>query len=240
MLPVEIKRSARSRSIRLRLHENKIVVSGPTFVSEQALLAFADSKKKWIEKQLTQKQKREANYPLAWPEQLTPGACLPYLGKQYELVFNQLPEKPALHCQGDQFIFTHFTIFDSQAAQAKLLDFYFQEADKLATQWLAKYCPELGLWPNGLRFKYQKSLYGSLGTQNIIHLNWLLITAPEYVFEYVLVHELSHLRYRHHGPRFWEQVKKLMPDYEEAESWLSNWGRCLKEPTWRAREESNL
>lgn len=240
MLPLEIKRSARARSIRLKLHDNKIIVTGPSFVSEEKLLAFVDSKKKWIEKHLTQTQERQTHYPLAWPKNLIPGASLPYLGKQYKLEFRQISEKPSVFWEADTLVLTHFNNFNSEWAQSYILENYLIQGSKLVDSWFLKYCPQLGLWPNGLRFKYQKSLYGSLGTNNTVHLNWLLITAPEYVFEYVVVHELSHLKYRGHGPRFWGQVKKLMPDYEEAEIWLNNWGRCFKLPDWRAREESNL
>ena len=240
MLPVEIKRSARLRTVRLKLHQDKIMVSGPLSVSEEKLLAFVEAKKNWITKNLTQATQREAHYPLHFPEKLAPGVTLPYLGKQYLFKFVQLSEKPTLFWHSNEIIFTHFNAFNSGLAEKHLLTAYLSQATELANKWFLKYCPILNIWPNGLKLKYQKSLYGSLGYNNVVHLNWLLVTAPEYVFEYVVVHELSHLKYRNHGPRFWGQVAKLMPNYQEAETWLNNWGRCFKLPIWRAREESNL
>ncbi len=240
MLPLEIKRSARSRSIRLKIHDDKIIVSGPPYVSEEKLRAFAESKKNWITKNLAQKQQRETHYPLAWPDTLVSGAYLPYLGKQTLFQVLQASEKPAVFWHPDKIILSHFNGFNAQWAQPYMIEAYKNKASELANAWFLKYCPLLGLWPTGLKLKYQKSLYGSLGANNTVHLNWLLVTAPEYVFEYVVVHELSHLKYRSHGPRFWGQVEKLMPNYQEAERWLNNWGRCFKLPDWRAREESNL
>lgn len=240
MLPVEIKRSARSRSIRLKLDDNKIIVSGPNYVSEQKLLDFVESKKSWIHKNLAQKTQRESNYPLAWPDKLSPGATLPFLGKQLVFQFMQASEKPNVFWQAEQIILTHFNSFNQSVAEEHILNAYLNKASELVNLWFLKYCPILGLWPTGLKLKFQKSLYGSLGTNNIVHLNWLLVTTPEYVFEYVVVHELCHLKYRNHGVRFWGLVEKLMPHYQEAEIWLNNWGRCFKLPDWRAREESNL
>lgn len=240
MLPLEIKRSARSRSIRLKLHDDKIVVSGPNHVSEKQLRDFADSKKNWITKNLTQKNQRETHYPFAWPSTLSPGVHLPYLGRHYAFEFLQASEKPTLFWHADKIILTHFNIFNAHFAEEQIIAGYLNKATELVNAWFLKYCPLLGLWPTGLKLKYQKSLYGSLGANNTVHLNWLLVTAPEYVFEYVVVHELSHLKYRNHGPRFWGLVEKLMPHYQEAETWLNNWGRCFKLPNWRAREESNL
>jgi predicted metal-dependent hydrolase len=240
MLPLEIKRSARSRSIRLKLQDDKIIVSGPNYVSEDKLLAFVEAKKSWITKNLTQKQLKETHYPLAWPKTLSPGVTLPFLGKQYTLHFVQASEKPALFWHPDKMILSHFNAFDPEWAEEYIIQAYLNKATEFANTWFLKYCPLIGLWPAGLKLKYQKSLYGSLGANNTVHLNWLLVTAPDYVFEYVVVHELSHLKYRSHGPKFWGQVEKLMPTYQESEIWLSNWGRCLKLPNWRAREESNL
>lgn len=240
MLPVEIKRSARSRSIRLKLDDNKIIVSGPNYVSEQKLLDFVESKKSWIQKNLSQKTQRDSNYPLAWPDKLIPGVTLPFLGKRLIFNFLQISEKPTVFWQAEKIVLTHFSSFNPSLAEEQISNAYLGKASELVNLWFLKYCPILGLWPTGLKLKFQKSLYGSLGSNNIVHLNWLLITAPEYVFEYVVVHELCHLKYRNHGVRFWSLVEKLMPHYNEAENWLNNWGRCFKLPNWRAREESNL
>lgn len=240
ILPIEIKRSPRSRTIRLRLDSEKIIVSGPPYVAEATLLAFVEEKKDWITQSLTQKKQREEAYSLHFPDKLIPGVRLPYLGKQLLFDFVPLSEKPTLFWQTENIILTHFNAFQEQFAQDYLLQAYLNKAHELANQYFLKYCPLLGRWPTGLKMKYQKSLYGSLGANNSVHLNWLLITTPDYVFEYVVVHELSHLAYRDHGPRFWKLVEQLMPSYKEAELWLKNWGKCLKLPNWRAREESNL
>ena len=229
-LPLEIKYSARSRSIRLKLLDHKIIVSGPPHVSEAKLFAFVEEKKSWINAHVTQKKQRDLHYPLAWPQNLEPLVSLPFLGKQLVFGFSQISEKPLLFFEETQILLTHFMPFNPKLAADALIQGYLKQATDLVNQFCAHYCPQIGLWPSGLKVKYQKSLYGSLGSNNTLHLNWLLITAPLFVFEYVVVHELSHLKHRNHGPRFWAQVAKLMPNYTEAENWLRQWGPCFKLP----------
>ena len=70
----------------------------------------------------------------------------------------------------------------------------------------------------------QKTLWGSCSPKDVISLNWRLIAAPREVFEYVVVHELCHLRERNHSSRFWGLVEELMPDYRERRAWLKEHG----------------
>lgn len=77
-----------------------------------------------------------------------------------------------------------------------------------------------GLNPRGIQIKDQKHVWGSCGQDRQIHLNWHLIFAPRPVFEYAVVHELSHLRHRNHEPEFWRLVGSILPDLEARKAWL--------------------
>ena len=63
----------------------------------------------------------------------------------------------------------------------------------------------------------------------VVNLNWRLIFMPKPVLEYVVVHEVSHLRHRHHSQAFWLTVGGLLPDYERRKEWLERhgWGYDL-------------
>jgi predicted metal-dependent hydrolase len=104
---------------------------------------------------------------------------------------------------------------------------YVHEANQIIEQILQAVCPRLGRWPTGVTLKQQKTRWGSCGIDDRIHINWLLVLAPPGVLEYVVIHELCHLFYRNHGPRFWAKVKSCMPDYEIHERWLRQHGRTL-------------
>lgn len=73
----------------------------------------------------------------------------------------------------------------------------------------------------------QSSRWGSCSRRGTISLNWRLIQAPAEVRDYIILHELAHLKEMNHSPRFWQEVKRLCPAYAEAEAWLKSQARLL-------------
>ena len=66
----------------------------------------------------------------------------------------------------------------------------------------------------------QRSRWGSRSRHGTISLNWRLIQAPPFVRDYLILHELAHLREMNHSARFWREVERVCPSYETAERWL--------------------
>ena len=66
----------------------------------------------------------------------------------------------------------------------------------------------------------QKSRWGSCSRHGTICLNWRLLQAPESVRDYLILHELAHLKEMNHSRRFWSEVARMCPDYRQAEAWL--------------------
>jgi predicted metal-dependent hydrolase len=66
----------------------------------------------------------------------------------------------------------------------------------------------------------QKSRWGSCSPRGTISLNWRLIQAPEFVRDYIILHELAHLKEMNHSRRFWREVARLCPDFSLAENWI--------------------
>ena len=117
---------------------------------------------------------------------------------------------------------------DPEALTRETLFLWLKERGQyVAERLIERYAPPLGAAPSGLRIKAQKTLWGSCGRRGVIHLNWRLIGAPPEVFEYIVVHELCHLRERNHAPPFWRLVRELMPDYERHKNWLRLNGSLL-------------
>lgn len=74
----------------------------------------------------------------------------------------------------------------------------------------------------------QRSRWGSCSRRRTISLNWRLIQTPEFVRDYIILHELMHLRQMNHSARFWHEVKLVCPDYENAERWLKQHATLLR------------
>ena len=104
-------------------------------------------------------------------------------------------------------------------------------AEREARALLDAEAARLGLSYAGLRIRDPRTRWGSCGPDGHIMLSLRLALAPPEVFRYVVVHELCHLRWHGHGPRFWALVEKQMPGYREQRAWLRRHGAALHEAT---------
>jgi predicted metal-dependent hydrolase len=84
---------------------------------------------------------------------------------------------------------------------------------------------EHGTFPVRIVVRAQKSRWGSCSRRGTVSLNWRLWLCPEFVTDYVILHELAHLSEMNHSKRFWTKVSDLCPDFERAEAWLKTWGQ---------------
>lgn len=74
----------------------------------------------------------------------------------------------------------------------------------------------------------QRSRWGSCSTKGNISLNWRLVHTPLFVRDYIILHEMAHLRVMNHSPRFWREVERICPTYSTAEKWLRQNSNLLR------------
>jgi predicted metal-dependent hydrolase len=84
-----------------------------------------------------------------------------------------------------------------------------------------------GLVPASVSIRNQRSRWGSCGRRGNIALNFRLVQMPAPVRDYILIHELMHMRQQNHSRRFWRLVEAACPRFREAERWLRRSGRAL-------------
>jgi len=82
------------------------------------------------------------------------------------------------------------------------------------------YDRRFGLTPRSIRVADFANGWGSCGPEGNVLINWHLIFAPRKVLEYVVAHELAHLRHRSHGREFWDYLDVIAPDYAASKAWL--------------------
>lgn len=82
------------------------------------------------------------------------------------------------------------------------------------------YAEKLGIFPSKINIKKMQTRWGSASKDNVINLNEFLLKAPKDSIDYVILHEICHLRFRNHSHNFWKLIRKLMPNYEEGKRWL--------------------
>ena len=114
-------------------------------------------------------------------------------------------------------------------AQRSALEKRYREAAKeYFPKRAAYYAYLLGVSYDRIRIAGQKTRWGSCSSNKTLSFNWKLMLAPPKVLDYVVVHEICHLREMNHSPRFWALVESLMPDYKQQRKWLKENGHTLE------------
>jgi predicted metal-dependent hydrolase len=86
-----------------------------------------------------------------------------------------------------------------------------------------------GLAVKRVSVRDQRSRWGSCSVKGVVSLNWRLIQAPDFVRDYIMVHELMHLREMNHSARYWKLVHEAFPRTTEAEQWLKTHSTLLRD-----------
>ncbi|MFW6026541.1 MAG: M48 family metallopeptidase, partial [Candidatus Woesearchaeota archaeon] len=108
-----------------------------------------------------------------------------------------------------------------------IISWYRERADKKIKERVNKYKDKIGIEPNNVKVKKQKKRWGSCSSKGNLNFNWKLIMAPMSIVNYIVVHELTHLKYSNYSQDFWQLIETIIPDYEERQEWLRINGRKL-------------
>lgn len=90
-----------------------------------------------------------------------------------------------------------------------------RRAGEVLPELVARYSAQMGLYPAGVRITGARSRFGSCSGKNRICFSWRLMQYPEAAVEYVVVHELAHIRHKNHGEAFYQCVEEILPDWRE-------------------------
>jgi len=102
-----------------------------------------------------------------------------------------------------------------------------REARRAVTEVAEAEAPRLGVAYAGIQIRDQRTRWGSCSPRGTLAFNWRLVLAPHAVLDYVVVHELCHLREPNHGRGFWQLVEQARPDYRRPRAWLRRHGHEL-------------
>ena len=213
LVAYEFKRGQR-RSIGFSVGAEGLAVRAPKWVTLSDVDAALQSKAAWILRKLQETRERHARLAtqvIEWRD----GASLPFLGQMVTL---QLDPEHGFGAAGAELVAMslHLSLPHSASAdqirdvaQAWLM----RQAKALFVQRLDHFAAMLGVQWKKLSLSNAGTRWGSARIDGSIRLNWRLIHMHMSVIDYVVAHELSHLRVMDHSPRFWDTVRSVVPDY---------------------------
>lgn len=151
-----------------------------------------------------------------------------YLGNEYLLKVNEVDSsfKNKVSIENST-IHIYLNRVDSCSIKSLLIKWYKEEALKIIGNRTVLLSKELKLFPSRIIIKEQKSRWGSCNSKGEIRINWKLIMAPLNVIDYVIIHELCHIKYMNHSKEYWSFVESIISDYKKNKRWLNENGMKL-------------
>jgi predicted metal-dependent hydrolase len=232
-----LKRGKR-RTIGFSVGPEGLSVSAPKWVPLAEIDRAVQEKSSWIMKKLQETRERHSRMESArvdWQD----GALVPFMGGELVLLLDprqqrsalaeQMAHQPSQEAEAQEGVVPrrvlHLGLAHNasatqvrDAAQAWLM----RHAKQLFEERLNHYAPQLGVSWQRLSLSSAGTRWGSASADGSIRLNWRLIHFKLSVIDYVVVHELSHLRVMDHSPRFWDTVRTIVPDYAELRGQLKD------------------
>lgn len=137
-----------------------------------------------------------------------------YMGKIYPLTLTRHTQKRVkLDFNGECFTLFYHT-YDEALFQRHIDRFYKTEAQKHIPSRVALWAEKMSLSPSDIRFRKTKRQWGSCSSKNVLSFNTMMIKLPEDVIQYIIVHELAHIKHKHHQKAFWQLVEDYLPQYK--------------------------
>ena len=212
-----LRRSFKARHVRLEIsRQTGLAVIVPRSYNISELPGLLKSKEPWISRTLT---RFSQSRPAPPPRRLTSGDTVPYLGRELELIEQEDHHSCDVVLAGNKLAI-RLDLFHDGLLEPALEQWYRTEAARLITEKADRLSSRMSIGYKRIGIRGQKTRWGSCSRKKNLSFNWKLIMAPEPVMEYVIIHELLHLKEMNHSKKFWELVASYCPGWREHKKWL--------------------
>jgi predicted metal-dependent hydrolase len=220
-MQIKIDKLIRSKRRTIALiieRDGSFTVRAPLRAPHAAIETFIQQKADWVTRT---REKIKSTRPTIG-KQYTNGEKFLFLGSSFDLKLVGF-QKPSLHFDSG------FTL--SRAAQTKgeqvFTRWYKERALEIISERVKQYAGQYGFMPKQVKISSAKTRWGSCSPNGTLNFTWWLVMAPLDVIDYVVVHELAHLRVKNHSGKFWNVVESIYPEYKKQRKWLRENGGKL-------------
>ena len=211
-------RRSRRRTIGFSVDEHGLSVSAPRWVGITEIESALDERGDWILRKLAEFRElleRRERDAIRWEH----GGTVPFLGRRIEIDV-AAAHRGAPRLEGDSLAISLPAGANAQQVRDRVQGWLQTQAREHFATRIMHFSAQLGVAPSRWALSSARTRWGSCNADGSIRLNWRLIHMPGHIVDYVICHELAHLRELNHGARFWSTVGELFPEHREARHWL--------------------
>ncbi|NMF50327.1 M48 family metallopeptidase [Pseudoalteromonas arctica] len=220
-----MKKSTRRKTVAIKVHSHKVTVYAPHFVAKKHIDTWLFDKQDWVAEQLKKQSSIDdtKQYPFKSKK----------ISVFSEMIYLRLePGQYSKVTSNDEHLLITISprVKNDFQKYQQLLETYLKEQLIAYIEMrLAYFCTLMGEeLPNDLKIGVYKRKWGSCNSKRELTFNLHLIGAPYHAIDYVIVHELAHLKYLNHSKAFWQRVETFFPDYKTSSNWLKQNGMSLQ------------
>ena len=219
-----IRSKKRRRTLSIRIKEDaSIVISVPFATPKWEIERFIAKSQSWIRKRLAERERQPGQNEKVY----RPGERFLYSGEWYplEIEDEHHHHQPPLRLSFGKFILRRDCI---GKAQQVFTDWYKKESRERIAERIDYYSNRFQLFPKGVKITNARCRWGSCSAGNKLCFSWRVIMAPIKVLDYILIHELVHIKEKNHSKKFWGCLESFLPDYRGCRIWLKENGNLLR------------
>ena len=217
-LALEVRRSPRRRSLRLTVDRGgELIITSPPDASDDELTAFVREKQFWVYAKLA--EKAALQQPVGG-KQFVSGEGFYYLGRSYRALLVDKQTAP-LKLIGGRF---RLRRDEAHRGRVHFIRWYSEHAHPWLSRRVDTWASRMEVEPSGIEVRDLGYRWGSCGRSGGLNFHWAAILLPPSIVDYVVVHELAHLREPTHSTAFWTHVGRTLPEYESRKRWLAEQG----------------
>ena len=216
---IEVKK--RLKNTYINVDKNGVLVKTNESTSAEQVEQYVLKKASWIVKHLQ-------GYKKSYDTEIVTGSRLYYLGKSYyvELLTSNV-NKVSVSFTHSKFKITVPLKCNQVAINVAIEAFYKEKAAQKITPLIKRYSKIMDVTPQHLSFRKADKRWGSCSASNRISFNYHLVKINSALIEYVVIHELTHIRHKNHSKAFWMMVQKYLPDYKVKEESIKRFEKFL-------------
>jgi predicted metal-dependent hydrolase len=200
-------------------NQGRLIVRAPARATRAQIEALVAQKSAWIQGKQAEVRSQGELIPV---RQYQAGEIFLYLGQPYILALVERQAVPLL-LDGN----FKLRASDQPKAAGVFEAWYRQQARAIIRQRLTVYSAQTGLRHQEVRIKNLRTRWGSCSIRGNLNFNLRLVLAPLEIVDYVVVHELVHLKHKNHSRQYWDAVAAILPDYKRRRAWLKTNGHLL-------------